>query len=257
MSGARDDFFIGYLGRLPAAIRGPITLAAIGLLAGFVGGAFAFSAGQPDPGDGAVGGGPPVTGVMRADPYPHIRTPPSAEHPAGRTHLVVTQFKRGVQGRARELDGRVVTADGFYARRGSIAMLQVQNGEAIAPQDGAGAQETPQETPQETLVEPLGRWRLAGEICDGKCYLGVMRPGAGLAHKACANLCVRGGIPPVLVTTHPVEGETFILLADENGKALGEALYDQVAVLVELEGELERHGDMLVLKTDIAKARRL
>ncbi|MEL6979548.1 MAG: hypothetical protein AAGM38_12830 [Pseudomonadota bacterium] len=246
----RDDFFIGYLGRLPAAIRGPIWLAAIGLILGFVGGAFALSVGQPDPGMGRVGGGPPLAGVIRAAPYPHIRTAPTAEHPKGRAHLLVTLVKRGVSARAEALDGQVVSAQGFYARRAGHEMLQVQGGGRIQPQEGAAAFETP--------VEPLGRWRLSGEICDGKCYLGVMRPGVGLAHKACANLCIRGGVPPVLVLEQPVEGSIFVLLASESGGPIEtEALYDKVALLLTLEGALERHGDMLVLRTDVAAAEAL
>ena len=113
----------------------------------------------------------------------------------------------------------------------------------------------------ETPVEELGRWRLSGEICDGKCYLGIMRPGVGLAHKACANLCVKGGVPPVLVLEQPVKVDgletVFILLADAEGKAVGDDLYDLVALLVRLEGALERHGDMLVLRTDLSRAEAL
>ena len=253
MTPKRDDFFIGYLGRLPAAARGPIWMFAAALLAGFVGGAFAFSAGQPDPGDGRwIRQGQRVEGVMRADPYPHIRTAPDAEHPAGRAHLLVTGVKRGVQGAARRLDGRIVQTGGQWLRRGSAEMLQV--GRRIQAKQSAGpAFETP--------VEELGRWRLSGEICDGKCYLGIMRPGVGLAHKACANLCVKGGVPPVLVLEQPVKVDgletVFILLADAEGKAVGDDLYDLVALLVRLEGALERHGDMLVLRTDLSRAEAL
>ena len=40
------------------------------------------------------------------------------------------------------------------------------------------------------------RW----EIVDSKCFLGVMTPGAGRTHSACASLCLRGGIPPALLS---------------------------------------------------------
>jgi hypothetical protein len=77
-----------------------------------------------------------------------------------------------------------------------------------------------------------------------------MRPGTGLAHKACANLCVIGGVPPVLVTTSPVAGTTFFLLGDADGNALDEWILDKVAVLVEAEGRVERRGDLHVFKLD-------
>ena len=97
-------------------------------------------------------------------------------------------------------------------------------------------------------VKPLGRWRLTGEICDGKCYAGAMRPGTGLAHKACANLCLIGGVPPVLVTTAPVEGERFLLIAGADGGPVTPALLDHVATLVQVEGDVERRGSLLVLR---------
>jgi hypothetical protein len=102
---------------------------------------------------------------------------------------------------------------------------------------------------------PLGRWRITGEICDGKCYSGSMRPGNGLAHKACANFCILGGVPPVFVSTAPVEGTSFMLLGDTAGGPLPDRLYDLVALRVQLEGELERRGDLLVFKVDLNRAR--
>ena len=96
----------------------------------------------------------------------------------------------------------------------------------------------------------LGRWRIAGEICDGKCYAGAMRPGTGLAHKACANLCIAGGVPAVFVSSSPVEGHRYFLLADETGKPAGELLKDHVAVYVEAEGEVERLDDLAVFRID-------
>jgi hypothetical protein len=101
---------------------------------------------------------------------------------------------------------------------------------------------------------PLGRWRITGEICDGKCYSGSMRPGNGLAHKACANFCILGGVPPVFVSTAPVEGSSFMLLADAAGGPLPGRLYDLVALRLQLEGELERRGDLLVFKVNLARA---
>jgi hypothetical protein len=101
---------------------------------------------------------------------------------------------------------------------------------------------------------PLGRWRITGEICDGKCYAGSMRPGAGIAHRACANFCLIGGVPPVFVSTAPVEGTSFMLLADAAGGPLPDKLYNLVALRVQLEGDLERRGDLLVFKVDLSRA---
>ena len=102
----------------------------------------------------------------------------------------------------------------------------------------------------EIVTESLGRWKLAGEICDGKCLAGAMQPGRGLAHKACANLCLIGGIPPVFVSSKPVMGEEFLLVAGPDGKVMPQSLYDYVGQFIEVEGEIERRGDMLVFKID-------
>ncbi|MGE6744243.1 hypothetical protein ACQKGC_28815, partial [Allorhizobium pseudoryzae] len=84
---------------------------------------------------------------------------------------------------------------GSVLRRGAIQMLVVEGrGQPLDASSGLDP----------AMHEPLGRWRIAGEICDGKCYAGAMRPGSGLAHKACANLCLIGEIPAVFVTVDPV-----------------------------------------------------
>jgi hypothetical protein len=95
---------------------------------------------------------------------------------------------------------------------------------------------------------PLGKWRLSGEICDGKCLSGAMRPGRGLSHRACANLCLIGGVPPVFVSAEPVDGEEFFLMADENGDPLPDQYLDHVAVYISLDGEIERRGNIRVFK---------
>ena len=97
---------------------------------------------------------------------------------------------------------------------------------------------------------PLGRWRIAGEICDGKCLAGAMRPGRGLAHKACANLCLVGDIPPVFATTGPVDGERYMLLAGPDGGPMPAEMYDFTAVLIDAEGEVYRRGDLLIFRVD-------
>ena len=104
-------------------------------------------------------------------------------------------------------------------------------------------------------VKPLGRWRLKGEICDGKCLAGAMRPGRGLSHKACANLCLIGGVPPVFVASGQVDGSEFFLLANKDGEPLPDKYLDYVAVYVQLDGDVERRGRMLVFKVDLDSLR--
>jgi len=100
------------------------------------------------------------------------------------------------------------------------------------------------------IAGPLGRWKLAGELCDGKCLAGAMRPGRGLAHKACANLWLIGGIPPVFVSTQPVAGEEFWLVVGPDGTEMPQAAYDRVAQFVSVEADITRRGDLLVMAID-------
>ncbi|MEL6283881.1 MAG: hypothetical protein AAF661_14540 [Pseudomonadota bacterium] len=256
MSRQDDDFFVGYLSRWPATLKTFLPLVALLFIAGFAVGAIAVSATQDDPGNGAIQWGQRLTerGYIYAEPYPHLRQAPTAEHPQGRTFTMVRAGKRGVQDLATRFDGQFVEVLGVWTRRGELEMIQAggrQGKPAVA------AVEPDYAVDALTVTEDLGRWRIAGEICDGKCYLGAMRPGRGLAHKACANLCIIGGAPAVLVTAEPVEGTEFLLLADETGAPLPEGVYDLTAILIEAEGQLERRGDLLVFKIDFDSVRRL
>jgi hypothetical protein len=81
-----------------------------------------------------------------------------------------------------------------------------------------------------------------------------MRPGDGLSHKACANVCILGGVPPVLVTTGPVAGRHFMLMGDPDGRALPASFRDHVGVKRRMEGTVTRVANMLVFHTDVTKA---
>ena len=98
---------------------------------------------------------------------------------------------------------------------------------------------------------PLGRQRLRGEIVDSKCYFGVMKPGQGKAHRDCAVRCISGGAPPAFVVraAGPEGGERtlILLLVGSDGSSIGSRILDLVAEPVEIEGEVSRLGDQLVL----------
>ena len=156
--------------------------------------------------------------------------------------MLTSAGKSGVDMRAMGLDGSLATVSGIVLERGTIDMMQLRGGgRGLKAVDG---------DPPEMKVEPLGRWKIAGEICDGKCLYGAMRPGRGLAHKACANLCLIGDVPPVFVSTQPIEGSDFMLITGPDGTRLPKAAYDYVGQFISLEGDLERRGDVLVLRMD-------
>lgn len=236
-----DTFFVGWAPRAPAGLRGFLGVLALCLVAGAGLLGFALSASVDDPGAGSfdwAAGEQTLRGTITPLPYPLLTLPPTREHPAGHTVLLSGEGKRGVA-LAPSLAGRVVDATGLMLKRGTIDMMQVD--------DDPGLREAPGEAAPPAPVA-LGQWRLVGEICDGKCWTGAMRPGSGLAHKACANLCLAGEIPPVLVTTGAVAGSSFLLLAGADGGPMPAALRPLVGQRITLGGAVERRGDLLVLR---------
>lgn len=235
-----DPFFVGYL-KVPRALRGFLWTVAAALVAAAAGLGYLVGAAQDDPGDGAGLGRQTVTGVVELTPTPVLRvTEGSQRIPTGHTLMMSGQGKNGTAARAVPLQGQLVRASGLLLRRGDLDMLQLRNGRnGLRPAQGS--------LPDVPPPQPLGRWRLTGEICDGKCTAGIMRPGRGISHKACAELCIAGGIPPVFVTTQPVEGAGFLMISGTADDALPAPLYDWVGLYVTLEGAVARHGDLLVL----------
>ena len=236
------DFFVGYVSKVPRHLAVFSLGCGLALLALFALAALSLGRGADAAAAGVAFDGADATleGVVETVPYPLLRLPD------GHAVLLAGDGKRGGQEAARALEGRQAKASGYMLKRGDLDMLVL--GELAASPAPAAPVPAPQQ---------LGRWRLGGEICDGKCAAGAMHPGAGLSHKACASLCIRGGLAPVLVLGAPFEGRSFVLLADEAGGPVPGAALDLVALPVELEGMLERRGDLLLLRVDWPGARRL
>jgi len=251
-----DGFFIGWSNKWPAGLKPFLPVIALSLIAGFAGLGFSIGATQDDPGDGAFRfdfGQQKVVGVLESEPYPILHVVESGLYKSGHTIMLTGIGKRGPGDRAVRLNGRLVEAEGVPLKRGELDMIQLRDG-----MDGLREAEVRPEGALGQRPEPisLGRWRLTGELCDGKCLAGAMRPGRGLAHKACANLCLEGGLPPVFVSTGAIEGEVFFLMANAEGGPLDRAVLDHTAILVEVEGEVERRGALLVFRIDPRTMRR-
>jgi hypothetical protein len=92
---------------------------------------------------------------------------------------------------------------------------------------------------------------------DSKCFFGVMRPGRGKTHKACAALCIRGGIPPSFLAQGADGREAVLLMTDSRGGPLGDDILPLVADPVEAEGELVRVGDLVQFRADASAYRRI
>lgn len=250
MPETKDPFYVGYL-PLPAALRPSVKLfAGLGILLA-AGLAFALAPRQQDPGPGVWDLDTPVAieGHLAVDPYPVIYVEDPAYADALRAVLLVSEFKFSATKRAQPLAGQRVRATGTFVNRQGRGLFELASTDNALTSLGASS--------ALPSTQDLGSHTLQGEIVDSKCYLGVMKPGFGKTHRACAVRCLSGGIPPGFLIRGPDGEPTYSLLVGTGNQPIQQAILDFVAEPVELPGRLERRGDLLVYTVDPAAIRRL
>lgn len=166
--------------------------------------------------------------------------------------LIAGGGKFGAPAAAKQLFGQNVKAEGLLLERDGYRMLEISR---IVPQSKLDADQ--EHALAQLAPRPLGSLRLQGEIVDIKCWLGRMKPGDGRTHRACAQFCIQGGIPPVLVARSAQGRSDHYVLTDLKGGPINDAVLPYVAEAVALEGEAERIGSMLFLRIDPRRIRRL
>jgi hypothetical protein len=243
----RDEFFIGYDPPLPTGLSRFIGRAVSTGAALVVLGAVTIAAGHVrlDGGTFEFGRGRAATGTIVTRPYPVLVE--DAAHGAGRPRpwrLLVAPGKHGADALVRGLDGVRVTLEGTRIERTGMRMLEVRPdsiarvGDASAPM----AAPAPFDASQEIT--------LRGEIVDSKCFLGVMTPGDGRTHSACASLCLRGGIPPALLVRDRAGRSALYLLEDPKGEALALRAAEIAGEPVDMRGSIGQRGSWRILRTD-------
>jgi hypothetical protein len=250
-----DDPYIGWA-KAPAVDR-RFLLGAAPLLLGAttgLGWLVAKNLGDPGAGKWETGATQTIEGALVAEPYPMIRVADPASPFGMRTTLVVAEGKCTSGLKLAEFDGRPVKASGVLIERKERRMLEVplSLGRWIEP--------APEGLPRVLVdppVETLGRLSLAGQIMDSKCFFGVMRPSRGKTHKACAALCIRGGIPPSFWARDDKGRESVLLMTATDGGPIGEDILPLVAEPVAAEGEIVRVGDLLQFRADAGAYRRV
>lgn len=211
-----------------------------------------------DPGAGAwlTNATHEVTGRLFTEPYPMIRIADPASPFGIRTVLVLAQGKCTSSLKFGSHIGAPVTAAGALIVRKDRQLLEVPPflEKWLTPHDDV-------DNPNQALINPqtenLGRFQLAGTIMDTKCFFGVMRPGRGKTHKACASLCIRGGIAPSFWVRDKKGGESVLLMTDADGGPMPMDILPLVADPVEVSGKIVRVGDLLQLRADPDAFRRV
>lgn len=193
------------------------------------------------------------SGILQTAPYPHLLVPRPGNVTGQErfsTYCLVASWKFGLNREAlAAFDGKAVSLQGTLIYRGNQTMIETKP-EWIEAVETTSA---PISLPQSV---PLGKQTLTGEIVDSKCFLGVMNPGQLTPHRACAIRCISGGVPPVLLVRQKTGPAIYLLLVSAEGKPVNRDVLGLVAEPVEITGEIERQGELLILKAAPATYRR-
>jgi len=176
-------------------------------------------------------------GTVVARPYPMLLVARPGAQSEASPYLLAAQGKHGID--VSVFDAKQVRLQGTLIYRDGKTMVEVVPATIALTNAPAG---------MPANVVNLGPVTLTGEIVDSKCYLGVMNPGNGKAHRDCAARCLSGGIPPLFVTS---DGGQQLLLVDNDGSALAhDALREFIAERVTVTGTLLQRGETQMLKID-------
>ncbi len=267
-----DEFYIGWEDKAPAGIGQRVRRAVVLLLALTPMLGVLIAAGQRTIGVSTFEWGEvkDFSGILKSQPYPHLLVPRPGtsdfhtlqsvkSKPADfSSYYLVKPFKFGLDPQTVDrLDGEAVSLKGTLIYRGNQTMIEVADGsmrasDSLAPPRGESRGEELRVT-----SHSLGQRTFIGEIVDSKCYLGVMNPGALTVHRACAIRCISGGIPPVLLVRQANGAALYFLLVARDGKPVNKQVLKLVAEPVEITGEVERRGELLILRADPATYRRV
>lgn len=223
-----NDLYVGYL-PVPPRHRRFLRVAVPAALWLVCAASVLFAWSQRSPGTAAWESAPvTISGTLMLSPYPILIGDD------GTPVLLVEMGKHGAQRRLAAMDGKRVSATGWPLHRDGRRMLELDIPEsAVAAAPGEARPALPAARAPVTL---------RGEIVDAKCYLGAMKPGEGRTHKECATLCIKGGLPAMLVYSDADGRRRYALLAAPDGGPPSDELLPLVADPVQIEGDLETLG---------------
>ena len=185
-----------------------------------------------------------VSGYLIADPYPMIIS--DIGTPDQRTTLIVAEGKCTTSLNLALKAGGFFKAAGVLIERKGRQMLEVplMLDQWLTPVASSTAIPTRAETVLATDIS------LSGTIMDTKCFFGVMRPGRGKTHKACAALCIRGGIPPSFWVRTKTGREMVLLMTDSTGGPMSQDILPLVAEAVSATGTIVKVRDLLQFRAE-------
>jgi hypothetical protein len=240
-----DPFFIGYKA-MPVSLKWFYAMIAMFLLAGSAVFSYTVASQQQVDGQGVWNTSEEVSieGYLTVDPYPVLHKAESAADGLATSVLMVMEGKHSANDIADAYADTMVSVRGYPVSRGGWLMLELTGSDAITPLNS-----TISDSDRMSIVdaESLGTVTLTGEVVGSKCFLGVMNPGSGPVHKACADICLLGGVPPLLVVRDKQQRKFGYLLTRADGSSAARQLMSAAAESVQISGELSRKGDLLYL----------
>jgi len=252
-----DDFYIGWEAKAAPSIGNRVRKAVMALLLLALVAPLVLAVSQRMIGASVFEWGTHKTfsGILQAQPYPHLlvsRPGNASGLQRFSTYYLVAPWKFGLDQKAiAPFDGKSVTLKGTLIYRGNQTMIETKpEWIAVSTNDERRAR-------SDAPYQRLGKQTLVGEIVDSKCFLGVMNPGQLTPHRACAIRCISGGVPPVLLVRQKDGPAIYLLLVSADGKPVNRQVLDMVAEPLEITGDVERQGELLILRADPATYRRL
>ncbi len=237
MNDKQREFFVGYF-PMPTGLLRFNKLLVLVLFVLAAAGAYWAASSQQSAGQGQwqLDGTVTLQGYISNNPYPVLHT----SEDTSRSVMLVMQGKQSAKAFSEQWQGKHVAVSGFAIERGGWSLMEVPAATNIVAADAPANRIS-------SGNQRLGRVQLQGEIVDSKCFMGVMKPGAGKVHRACAAMCIAGGIPPVMIVEQR-NGERFgYVLVDQQGGPAADAVKADIAVPVSVSGELEKRGDLTYL----------
>jgi hypothetical protein len=249
------EFFVGYL-PMSAGFKRKVVAIGLGLIVLLLAAGYALA--NTTHGAGAAkftfAKSDGTLGVLTTEPTAVLWTLDPIVAGGVRGTLLVRSGKFGLAAGNRELAGRSVRVTGQSLERDGQRMIELAGDPKHADGELNEAERMMLGGP---TTNSLGEVTLSGEIEDSKCYLGRMRPGDQRTHRACAQLCISGGIPALFIARDQAGTERQLLLADRQGHSIDKTVLPYVAEPVEIRGELIQLGNLFVLKTSVDGVKRL
>ncbi len=189
-----------------------------------------------------------ISGLLVVDPYPvlHRIDPDNPERTE--SILLVNQGKISAHDFARPFQNKMVSITGYPILRGGWSMYELASQQPIKVDEDGGNETLKSRLAASAKPTSLGAVSLSGEVADSKCFLGVMKPGAGSVHKACAEVCLLGGIPAMLLVQGEDDKKYGYMLIQSDGSSASKLISKRAADYLKISGELQQRGDLLYIK---------